>query len=320
MPWFRTLQWCWFAVAMIFVYGEALHRFCADHKALNHFLPITENFSSITYVMYWMIFITSVLTLKPGLIRFQLSQHMWSIVTVCVVVFQCKYFASNTLKGIFWYCFPMATVIVNDVSAYFVGITFGRKFITTPFLALSPNKTWEGFIGAFICTMVFAFIFPALLAKNTWFICPAQELSVSVFHSPLSCTADPVFQLHTYSLPSWSPWHSVDLYPMQLHGLAYGLFASFVAPFGGFFASAIKRAYNKKDFDSFMPGHGGMMDRMDCQLVMITFNSFYIMHFIAGRDSVPLERLLVMAAKLPLEQQVQLWQEVRALTCLSNMC
>jgi phosphatidate cytidylyltransferase len=44
------------------------------------------------------------------------------------------------------------------------------------------------------------------------------------------------------------------MFPIQIHGLAYGLFASLVAPFGGFFASAIKRAYKKKDFDSFMPG------------------------------------------------------------------
>ena len=43
--------------------------------------------------------------------------------------------------------------------------------------------------------------------------------------------------------------------PIQLHGLSYGLFASLVAPFGGIFASAIKRAYKKKDFDSFMPGN-----------------------------------------------------------------
>ena len=44
------------------------------------------------------------------------------------------------------------------------------------------------------------------------------------------------------------------LYPIQWHGLTYGLFASLVAPFGGFFASAIKRAYKKKDFQSFLPG------------------------------------------------------------------
>lgn len=203
----------------------------------------------------------------------------------------------------------MATVIVNDVSAYFAGITFGRKFISAPFLALSPNKTWEGFIGAFICTMIFSFCFPAILAQYSWFTCPAEVISVYPFPEPLSCTPHEVFQLHKYDLPYLG---IVEAYPMQWHGLAYGIFASFVAPFGGFFASAIKRAYNKKDFDSFMPGHGGMMDRMDCQLLMITFNSFYHNHFIARREVLSLEHMLLLAARMPADQQLSLWKEVRA--------
>lgn len=315
MPWFRTLQWSWFLIAMIFVYGETLHRFCDAHKSLHRFLPITENFSYLTYLMYWAMIIVSVLTLRPGLIRFQLSQHMWSIVTVCLVVFQCKYFPSITLNGVFWFCFPMATVIVNDVSAYFVGISLGRKIFSTPFLALSPNKTWEGFFGAFLCTMAFSFMFPALLAKYSWFVCPAEVVSVWPFQQALTCVPHAVFQLQTYTLPLLG---QVQAYPMQWHGLAYGLFASFVAPFGGFFASAIKRAYNKKDFDSFMPGHGGMMDRMDCQLLMITFNSFYHNHFIAGRYVLTVEHMLLQAARMPADQQVKLFYELGAALGLTN--
>lgn len=68
-------------------------------------------------------------------------------------------------------------------------------------------------------------------------------------------------------------------YPIQMHALWLGLFASLVAPFGGFLASAIKRAYGIKDFASIIPGHGGVMDRMDCQFLMalytwVHYNSF----------------------------------------------
>lgn len=34
--------------------------------------------------------------------------------------------------------------------------------------------------------------------------------------------------------------------PVQTHAMAFGLFASLVAPFGGFFASGFKRAFNIK--------------------------------------------------------------------------
>jgi len=262
---------------------------------------------------------------------------MWSIVSVCVVVFQSKFFAQNTLNGLFWFFFPFATVIMNDVSAYFVGISCGRKFISTPFLALSPNKTWEGFIGAFLGTLVFSFFFPALLAQFTWFTCPADGLYIWPLPGALTCTPNPVFVQTLINLPLLGPtW----LYPIQLHGLAYGLFASLVAPFGGFFASAIKRAYNKKDFDSFMPGHGGMMDRMDCQLVMNTFNAFYYSRYVVvnKEDSLlyccaalftffcllppfsirsfiaittpSVDKLLFLAAQLTQENQHLLWQEV----------
>ena len=70
-----------------------------------------------------------------------------------------------------------------------------------------------------------------------------------------------------------------NVYPIQIHALWLGLFASIVAPFGGFLASAIKRAYGIKDFDSLIPGHGGFTDRFDCQFVMalctwVHYNSF----------------------------------------------
>jgi phosphatidate cytidylyltransferase len=89
--------------------------------------------------------------------------------------------------------------------------------------------------------------------QSTWFTCPAEQLYLRPFPPSLSCEPNPVFLLTNVHIP-WIGTHS--LYPIQLHGLAYGVFASLVAPFGGFFASAIKRAYNKKDFDSFIPGHG----------------------------------------------------------------
>jgi len=54
------------------------------------------------------------------------------------------------------------------------------------------------------------------------------------------------------------------------------LFAAIIAPFGGFFASGFKRALRVKDFGDSIPGHGGLTDRMDCQVVMAVFSYIYI--------------------------------------------
>ena len=45
---------------------------------------------------------------------------------------------------------------------------------------------------------------------------------------------------------------------MQFHILAMATFASLIAPFGGFFASGLKRTFKIKDFGDLVPGHGGI--------------------------------------------------------------
>jgi phosphatidate cytidylyltransferase len=57
-------------------------------------------------------------------------------------------------------------------------------------------------------------------------------------------------------------------------------FASLIAPFGGFFASGIKRTFHIKDFGDSIPGHGGITDRMDCQFIMGTLAFMYYQGFI----------------------------------------
>jgi len=42
------------------------------------------------------------------------------------------------------------------------------------------------------------------------------------------------------------PWREIAVMPVQWHALALGLFASIIAPFGGFFASGFKRAFKFK--------------------------------------------------------------------------
>ncbi|MBE6139866.1 MAG: CDP-archaeol synthase [Firmicutes bacterium] len=53
------------------------------------------------------------------------------------------------------------------------------------------------------------------------------------------------------------------------------LFLTLVGQFGDLFFSAIKRKYKVKDFSNIMPGHGGVLDRLDSSIfVMLAFTFF----------------------------------------------
>jgi phosphatidate cytidylyltransferase len=45
-------------------------------------------------------------------------------------------------------------IVCNDVMAYIFGFFFGR----TPLIQLSPKKTWEGFIGGGVATVIFGLV------------------------------------------------------------------------------------------------------------------------------------------------------------------
>jgi phosphatidate cytidylyltransferase len=87
---------------------------------------------------------------------------------------------------------------------------------------------------------------------------------------------------HTYHLPIWfQTYRTFTIAPIQFHILVFATFASLIAPFGGFFASGLKRTFKIKDFGESIPGHGGITDRMDCQFIMGFFASMYYQSFIA---------------------------------------
>ncbi len=72
----------------------------------------------------------------------------------CQVVVQAHFTFTMIFEGLIWFVFPTSLIVFNDIAAYFMGFTFGKKLINRPLLKLSPNKTWEGFVGAAFWTVV----------------------------------------------------------------------------------------------------------------------------------------------------------------------
>ena len=241
----------------------------------------------------------------PGLVAFVLGldrgrtlapfrSFAWAHLTLLFLVLPSSFFVSNLFEGgIIWFLLPASLVIVNDIAAYVAGFFCGR----TPLIAVSPKKTWEGFLGGAVGTVGASWVLADFMSRPPWLTCPRTDLS---FLAPLACDPGPVYAPRLYALADALPAGALEgdfgagvaaaaarlaaltftARPMQLHAVALAAFASLLAPFGGFFASGLKRAFKVKDFGHSIPGHGGMTDRMDCQIVMAVFSSLYLHAFV----------------------------------------
>jgi phosphatidate cytidylyltransferase len=116
----------------------------------------------------------------------------------------------------------------GDTMGYFVGKYFG----STPMAPrLSPRKTWEGYAGGVLGTVIMV-VFIGLITDK---LSPSESLLV-------------------------------------------GLTIAVVGPIGDLFESLIKRDVDVKDAGSFLPGHGGVLDRFDALL----FSAVAVYYLVAG--------------------------------------
>ncbi|XP_076125803.1 phosphatidate cytidylyltransferase 1 [Alosa pseudoharengus] len=310
LPWFRTLSWYFLICVNYFFYGETVADYfgaLVQREEPLQFLVRYHRF--ISFALYLAGFCMFVLSLVKKHYRLQFYMFAWTHVTLLIVVTQSHLVIQNMFEGMIWFIVPISIVICNDIMAYLFGFFFGR----TPLIKLSPKKTWEGFIGGFFSTVVFGFIFAYLLSQYQYFVCPVEYSSESLRSFSLECEPSELFVMQEYTLPLMVQnilrWRTVNLYPFQIHSIFLSSFASLIGPFGGFFASGFKRAFKIKDFADTIPGHGGIMDRFDCQYLMATFTHVYIASFIRGPNpSKVLQQLLVLQP----EQQLSIFNTLRS--------
>ncbi|CAN1340050.1 Phosphatidate cytidylyltransferase 2 [Linum perenne] len=266
LPGFRLMNWHFFFTAMLFVYGRIISQRLVNTVTSDNILyrlvgGFVKYHMAICYFLYITGFVWFILSLKKKMYKYQFGQYAWTHMILIVVFAQSAFTVANIFEGIFWFLFPASLIAVNDVAAYFFGFFFGK----TPLIKLSPKKTWEGFIGASVATMISAFVVP---------------------------------------------WKEISILPVQWHALWLGLFTSIIAPFGGFFASGFKRAFNVKDFGDSIPGHGGFTDRMDCQMVMAVFAYIYHQSFVVPNDSSMNPIIDQQIMSLTVEEQQELYMKL----------
>ncbi|KAJ2795622.1 phosphatidate cytidylyltransferase, partial [Coemansia helicoidea] len=316
LPWSRAMNAYFLGCLEFYLYGHNIHRALKKHMWLEaHLQPVFAHHVFVSFCAYLVGFVWFVGTLRKGYYRFQMGQFAWTHMALALVVIQSQFMIENIFEGIFWFLLPIALVIVNDIFAYVFGFFFGRHQL----IELSPKKTWEGYIGGGLTTMLFGFVFTALLSDWKFMVCPPPNLHMTAF-SAVQCDVNPVFVPRDYRLPAAvsavlsAALHrtvtTVTIRPVQFHSLAISAFASLIAPFGGFFASGVKRAFNIKDFGNSIPGHGGVTDRFDCQFFMAAFSHTYYSSFIRV-STVTASALFSSFLALDTAKQLELYQSVQ---------
>lgn len=139
-----------------------------------------------------------------------------------------KYYGKEGLASCGLAAYLIIASTMNDIGAYFVGVTCGKHKMAP---RISPHKTWEGFFGGFVISFLFSFLFAFLMAYFGFPILPGMlDFSNGI-------------------------------------NIGWTVMLSLIAPIAGDFGdlvfSSIKRYFGIKDYGTILPGHGGILDRID---------------------------------------------------------
>ncbi len=140
--------------------------------------------------------------------------------------------------GAFWLLYLLLVVWAGDILAYFVGKSLGRHLMAP---RISPKKTWEGAAASLAASLIVG----SLLFTY------ALQISSFLLRVGLIQRRDGLFGLE-----------KPELWPIILLTIALNI----AAQLGDLVESLIKRGAGVKDSGTILPGHGGMLDRIDALL------------------------------------------------------
>ena len=136
----------------------------------------------------------------------------------------------------------LVIVWVGDTAAYFVGKGIGRHLLAP---RTSPKKTWEGAVASLVGS--------AAVGVVWWVLAERSPRSQSLFG------------VGYFELLKAGIWSAVLM----------AVVVNIAAQLGDLVESVLKRGANVKDSGSILPGHGGMLDRIDALLFAAPVMYYY---------------------------------------------
>jgi len=159
------------------------------------------------------------------IIQRQILPIVWIIMPIALLMYWCIALnATNIMVALF------IVLCTNDSLAYVFGVSFGKHKLWPK---VSPKKSWEGFFGGLICTMI-----------ASWFV------------------------IHI-------PYFQNDVFTNSYIWIGFAFVVIIAGTFGDFAESMVKRFAQQKDSGTILPGHGGVLDRIDSMLFAVPAGVVY---------------------------------------------
>jgi phosphatidate cytidylyltransferase len=277
---FRAPLWL-FSLVVAGIVLLALHEYLGIAKAagLKPFKLLTYAMALLPFVLLWINWPSENASHKVSFDFFFLPYWLYVLMAAAIVFGVPLVFRKNLLAGLgscaasllglvyvgvslallvclraneleeFLVVFVLFSVWAGDVAAYYVGRSIGKHKLAP---VVSPNKSWEGAIASIVASVVTAIL---------------------VIHFRFQI-AEAFKSYWMKSGESWTFYHPIRR-SLLGHATILGILTNVAAQFGDLFESALKRGAGVKDSGTLLPGHGGILDRIDALLFAIPVAWYY---------------------------------------------
>ncbi len=253
---FRKL--CYLFVACVFLVTFSL----GEMTASNYDLALSLTLASFGAAALLVVIASPFILLIAGMRRDPLSRSLpdaaasFLLLPYVALALASMVVVRSYPNGALFLLFTLLLVWTGDTAAYYVGRAIGARKLSP---RVSPGKTWEGAIASavgavLVALLLFRFLNPIYHALVRIHLIPRPD---NTFYGTIPR------ELATFPLaPIWAV-------------ILFALCLNVAAQLGDLVESMLKRGGGVKDSGTLLPGHGGVLDRIDALLFALPVGWFF---------------------------------------------
>lgn len=249
---------CYLFVVCVFLVTFSL----GEMTASNYNLALSLTVASFGAVALLLVIASPFILLVAGMRRNPLSRSLpdaaasFLLIPYVALSLASMVVVRSYSNGALFLLFTMLLVWTGDTAAYYVGRAMGKRKLAP---RVSPGKTWEGGLAStagavLVALALFHYLSAIYLALVRIHLIPAPR---DTFYGTLP-SQGPFFS----SAPAWTV-------------IVFAICVNVAAQLGDLVESMLKRGGGVKDSGTLLPGHGGVLDRIDALLFAMPVGWFF---------------------------------------------